>query len=44
MKEGGEEDDLGEKEEIERERLKLWIETCIRKVLDEWGMIKQVGR
>ncbi len=31
----------GELEEVERERTKLWIETCIRKVLDEWGMLRQ---
>lgn len=28
-------------EEVERERTKLWIEMGVRKVLDEWGMLRQ---
>jgi hypothetical protein len=37
------EDALGEREEAERERVRLWFDACMRKAIDDRGMIKQVG-
>lgn len=41
MKEGGEE---GEVEELERERVRIMIEACIRKAIDDVVMINQVSQ